>query len=88
MTNHRTDQIRGSLVDEQGNSSDVLLDLKIAQLRDDHGVVDEAIAEVSITFGVRTPADGVYTLHYVFHNRPHQERVQIKGQRMIGGFPS
>ncbi len=86
MTSYRTDQIRGSLVNNQGISSDVILDLKIAQLPGDQGVDDEAVAEVSVTFGVRIPADGAYTLHYLFHNRAYKEQVQIKGQRMIGGF--
>jgi hypothetical protein len=85
MTTYRTERIRGSLVNSQGISSDVILDLKIAQLPGAHGIDDEAVAEVSLTFGVRNPPDGDYTLHYTFRNRPHQEQVRIKGQRMIGG---
>ena len=85
-TTYRTEEIRGSLVNNQGISSDVILDLEIAQLQGDQGIDDEAVAHVSITFGVRIPADGSYTLHYIFHNRPYQEQVQVKGQRMIGGI--
>jgi hypothetical protein len=85
-TTYRTEEIRGSLVNDQGISSDVMLDLEIAQLHGDQGIDDEAVAHVSITFGVRIPADGFFTLHYVFDNRPYQEQVQIKAQRMIGGI--
>jgi len=84
-TTYRTEEIGGSLVNNQGISSDVILDLKIAQLHGDQGIDDEAVAEVSVTFGVRIP-DGSYTLHYMFHNRPYQEQVQIKGKRMVGGI--
>jgi hypothetical protein len=85
-TTYRTEEIGGSLVNNQGISSDVILDLKIAQLYGDQGIDDEAVAEVSVTFGVRIPADGSYTLQYIFHNRPYQEQVQIKGKRMVGGI--
>jgi hypothetical protein len=85
-TTYRTEEIRGSLVNNQGIPSDVTLDLEIAQLHGDQGIDDEAVANVSVTFGVRIPADGSYTLHYIFQNRPYQEQVQIKGRRMIGGI--
>jgi hypothetical protein len=85
-TTYRTERIRGSLVNNQSISSDVMLDLKIAQLLGGQGIDDEAVAEVSLTFGVRNPPDGAYTLHYMFRNRLRQEQVQLKGHRMIGGI--
>ena len=83
---YRTEKIRGSLVNNQGISSDVMLDLKIAQLRGGQGIDDEAVAEVSLTFGVRNPPDRAYTLHYMFRDRSHEEQVHLKGHRMIGGI--
>lgn len=86
MTTHRTEEVRGTLVDGQGKNCDVLLDLTVAQLRGDHGVDDEGVADVSITFGVRIPADGVYTLHYMFHNKPYQEQVRLQERKVIRGI--
>jgi hypothetical protein len=85
-TIYRAEKIRGSLVNNQGISSDVMLDLRIAQLHGAQGIDDEAVAEVSLTFGVRIPPDGAYTLHYMFRNGSHQEQVQLKGHKMIGGI--
>jgi hypothetical protein len=78
---YRTSQVRGSLLDSRGSySGDVLLDLRIAELRGPQGSDDEAIADVSITFGARIPADGDYMLSYPWQNRQCQHRLRISHQ--------
>jgi hypothetical protein len=87
MTHYRTDQVRGSLMDSQGiYSGDVLLDLRIAQLMGAQGVDDEAIANVSITFSGRVPADGNYTLNYPWKNRVLQNQLRIVRQKATVAF--
>ena len=84
-TVYRTDQVRGSLLDSTGvYSGDVLLDLRIAQLPGDRGFDGEAIADVSqVTFGARMPADGDYTVKYVWENRQLQNKVRIARQKPV-----
>jgi hypothetical protein len=60
---YRTDQIRASLLDGNGVfSGNVLLDIGVALLPGERGFDDGAITDVSVTFGVRMPADGEYTV--------------------------
>lgn len=81
MTTYRTIQVRGSLLNSRGvYSGDVLLDLRIAELRGPQGIDDEAIADVSITFGARIPVDGDYTLSYPWRNQQRQNRLKITHQ--------
>jgi hypothetical protein len=86
-TTYRIDQTRGSLTDSDCiYSEDVLLDLRIAKLRGDSGIDDEAIANVSITFGSRVPADGTYTVNYTWKDRPLQNQLRIIRQKATVAF--
>jgi hypothetical protein len=83
-TVYRTDQVRGSLLDSNGiYSGDVLLDLRIAQLPGDRGFDDAGIADVSVTFGARMPADGDYTVKYLWRNRQLQNKLRIARQKPV-----
>jgi hypothetical protein len=83
-TVYHKDQVRGSILDSNGiYSGDVLLGLRIARMPGDCGFDAEAIADVSITFGGRMPADGDYTVQYSWKNQQLQNKMRIARQKPV-----
>jgi len=71
----RLDRIPGTLstlINEQYVTYNVQLDLEVAQLRDQRGLVDEAISKVSLAPGSKAPDGGPYTLRYTYSGKKHE----------------
>ncbi len=82
------DRISGMLVNEQGVSYSVLLDLKIAQLSEQGRLVDEEISQISLTPGSNVPDGGPYTLYYCYHGKEHATTgLQVQYGTLLAGQP-